>query len=247
MRLNCPNCPAQYEVEAAQIPPAGRDVQCSNCGHTWFAQRNAPAKRAAAPARQGDKGIEAPNVDMPEDTPAPGARLTPEIASILRAEADHERQARMGTVEDTTQDSPEAQDDAPEAPFETAHDPEEPPAEPVETAIEATDNAAAPFADVPDAAPEPVITPPPLPDTAEINASLQDAEPATNTPPAQSGFVKGLLMAALPLLIAALVYIFAAQIGNAIPPLDPAVSGYAAWVDQLRLGFDQTIQRWVTQ
>lgn len=36
MRLSCPNCGAQYEVPIEVIPQDGRDVQCSNCGHTWF-------------------------------------------------------------------------------------------------------------------------------------------------------------------------------------------------------------------
>ncbi len=36
MRLVCPNCGAQYEVDDQVIPAEGRDVQCSNCGHTWF-------------------------------------------------------------------------------------------------------------------------------------------------------------------------------------------------------------------
>ena len=36
MRLICPNCGAQYEVPDDVIPDEGRDVQCSNCGHTWF-------------------------------------------------------------------------------------------------------------------------------------------------------------------------------------------------------------------
>lgn len=36
MRLVCPNCDAEYEVDAAAIPEGGRDVQCSNCGHAWF-------------------------------------------------------------------------------------------------------------------------------------------------------------------------------------------------------------------
>lgn len=36
MRLSCPNCGAQYEVPDEVIPVAGRDVQCSNCGDTWF-------------------------------------------------------------------------------------------------------------------------------------------------------------------------------------------------------------------
>lgn len=36
MRLTCPNCDAQYEVSDSVIPLHGRDVQCSNCGQTWF-------------------------------------------------------------------------------------------------------------------------------------------------------------------------------------------------------------------
>lgn len=36
MRLICPNCDAQYEVPDEIIPEHGRDVQCSNCGQTWF-------------------------------------------------------------------------------------------------------------------------------------------------------------------------------------------------------------------
>jgi len=36
MRLTCPNCGAQYEVPDEVMPASGRDVQCSNCGDTWF-------------------------------------------------------------------------------------------------------------------------------------------------------------------------------------------------------------------
>lgn len=36
MRLVCPNCGAQYEVDDRVIPDAGRDVQCSACGHGWY-------------------------------------------------------------------------------------------------------------------------------------------------------------------------------------------------------------------
>lgn len=36
MRLVCPNCDAEYEVDDAAVPREGRDVQCSNCGHAWF-------------------------------------------------------------------------------------------------------------------------------------------------------------------------------------------------------------------
>lgn len=46
MRLICPNCGAQYEVPDEVIPTGGRDVQCSNCGDTWFQNHlsgNAPS------------------------------------------------------------------------------------------------------------------------------------------------------------------------------------------------------------
>lgn len=36
MRLVCPNCGAQYEIDDRVIPDAGRDVQCSSCGHAWY-------------------------------------------------------------------------------------------------------------------------------------------------------------------------------------------------------------------
>ncbi|MDA8747881.1 zinc-ribbon domain-containing protein, partial [Litoreibacter sp.] len=36
MRLVCPNCDAEYEVDASLVPPEGRDVQCSNCNISWF-------------------------------------------------------------------------------------------------------------------------------------------------------------------------------------------------------------------
>lgn len=36
MRLVCPNCGAQYEVDDRVIPDSGRDVQCSSCGHAWY-------------------------------------------------------------------------------------------------------------------------------------------------------------------------------------------------------------------
>ena len=49
MRLTCPNCSAEYEVDAALIPEDGRDVQCSNCGKTWFELPSAPVAEASAP------------------------------------------------------------------------------------------------------------------------------------------------------------------------------------------------------
>ncbi|MEM9343589.1 MAG: zinc-ribbon domain-containing protein [Pseudomonadota bacterium] len=44
MRLTCPNCDTQYEVDSSMIPPSGRDVQCSNCGWTWFQEAQQAAE-----------------------------------------------------------------------------------------------------------------------------------------------------------------------------------------------------------
>lgn len=36
MRIVCPKCVAQYEVDDSAIPENGREVQCANCEHIWF-------------------------------------------------------------------------------------------------------------------------------------------------------------------------------------------------------------------
>lgn len=113
MRLDCPNCGAQYEIDAALIPDTGRDVQCSNCGHGWFepgrARRPQPTRVApreldreaerAAPepafqpedrlhetARANAIGGVVPNAPDPGRTPAPAQPSElDEMDAILRA------------------------------------------------------------------------------------------------------------------------------------------------------------------
>lgn len=83
MRLVCPNCAAQYNVDDRVIPPGGRDVQCSNCGQTWFqtgAER--PRVRPAgtpAPAAPEPAAPEPPEPPMP-DPDTWDAGETPEAA-----------------------------------------------------------------------------------------------------------------------------------------------------------------------
>ncbi|XDA97801.1 zinc-ribbon domain-containing protein [Sulfitobacter sp. LCG007] len=115
MRLICPNCDAQYEVPEAVMPPEGRDVQCSNCGQTWFQEHpdypefdedeedraeEAEAEAAAALSRrEPDRAQAKPAADRAED-PGHGASapvrrsLDPAVADILREEADYEYRAR---------------------------------------------------------------------------------------------------------------------------------------------------------
>lgn len=107
MRLSCPNCTAEYEVDSALITDAGREVQCSNCGHTWY-QRGDAAPEPPAPVavpRQSSR-VEAPqrppqredhdDADAPVQTP-PRRELDPSVRAILREEAEREAQARAAS------------------------------------------------------------------------------------------------------------------------------------------------------
>ncbi len=85
MRLVCPNCDAEYEVDDAAIPRTGRDVQCSNCGHAWFQthpemvdQETEDLMPDAAPV----SAAEALSDELPDEVaePDPAADLFPESA-----------------------------------------------------------------------------------------------------------------------------------------------------------------------
>ena len=113
MRLICPNCGAQYEIDAALVPDAGRDVQCSACGQTWF-QRRETSEEAVMEEAGVTAPLPDPPADAPEDDPAPEPETTepdaPEMddlpepprqrrpdqaaLAILREEAEREAEAR---------------------------------------------------------------------------------------------------------------------------------------------------------
>ncbi|WGW05892.1 zinc-ribbon domain-containing protein [Tropicibacter oceani] len=109
MRLICPNCGAQYEVPVEVIPEGGRDVQCSNCAHTWFQVhpdddadlaeelgKPGPAETWAPDEAEED----APEPSEPEAEPEPAPQrstkrgLDPQVAEVLREEAARERRQR---------------------------------------------------------------------------------------------------------------------------------------------------------
>src|SRR6056297_2059498 len=108
MRLICPNCGAQYEVPSEVIPETGRDVQCSNCGDTWFQHHPdhappPPAEDTPAadphgwseePAEDAAGTAERADADPGGTAEGPRRELDPEVTSVLREEADREKQAR---------------------------------------------------------------------------------------------------------------------------------------------------------
>jgi predicted Zn finger-like uncharacterized protein len=85
MRLACPNCDAKYEVPDDAIPEAGRDVQCSNCGHAWFQMR--PEAELAAEEEAALYGDDLPPAEAPDAAPEGPAQasvpeaLTPQDAA----------------------------------------------------------------------------------------------------------------------------------------------------------------------
>ncbi|PFG64674.1 putative Zn finger-like uncharacterized protein [Thioclava sp. ES.031] len=150
MRLVCPNCGAQYEVDDAVIPDGGRDVQCSNCGHGWFQPSKdmlsaEPETTTAAPPPEGwDLDTETEAEAAPEETEAEVTAETP-----TESEAVSE----------------------PEQPSEPEHVSEpEPLPEPEQ---QPEPEAATPLPE-----PEPVVTTPDTDDTdAAIAAMVSTAEP----------------------------------------------------------------------
>lgn len=84
MRLICPNCSAEYEVDVSVIPPNGRDVQCSNCANAWFEPHPDQAKATATATGQAPK-------------PRRPQRAQPEI-NIHRADDTTQTPARRSRV-----------------------------------------------------------------------------------------------------------------------------------------------------
>lgn len=141
MRLICPNCGAQYEVPDEVIPSSGRDVQCSNCGDTWFQHHQSLAPVASSeddpgpslqvdddhPTNpfaeyeddeddQGDSSNDDDGVSDPSIARPVRRGVDPAVADILRQEAERERQARsaaggLETQPDLGLSEPEISDD----------------------------------------------------------------------------------------------------------------------------------------
>lgn len=264
MRLICTNCDAQYEVAEDSIPPEGRDVQCSNCGHAWFQPSPhllaAEAEEAELfeppPEMPGLAEPEPPEAEPePEAWPEPEAGLEPaapvfeaaapgsslrgldeSLLAVLREEAERETQARAREVA---------------VPLETQGELglDNAPADPIS-------QAARRLAELAEIDTEPADRPRQakgrdlLPDIEEINSTLRPGGEFVGAeamaPPDRrsgTGFRSGFTLALLIGMLLVLGYLMAPRLAAQMPGLAPALDGYVAAVDAARLWLDGLIQR----
>jgi hypothetical protein len=245
------------------IPTGGRDVQCSNCGHTWFEQPGASV--AAELGSEAETPTEPSPEPIPEPTPKPDVAPIPEpepvreapkpremasdVTDILRQEAEYEKSAReadTNTIEtqpdlDLSHDPDEGRRsrEARERLARLRGEPENANADAVSAAVGAamTQDANAPRREL-------------LPDIEEINSTLRPdntANAAVNydadTERPRGGFKRGFMYVVIIALVALAIYVFAPQISAAVPQVEPYLTSYAEWVDGLRILLDQKLQQ----
>lgn len=260
MRLTCPNCGAQYEVPDDVIPDDGRDVQCSNCGTTWF-QPHPSAEVQDTDEPEATEGVteaetpspepETPVEDLPEQSPtaAPASPrdLDPDVKDILQEEAAHETRLRAEEsggletqpdlgLDDTTDDAERRSQEA-RARMERLKGPDEEPSieDAVATATAAVKNSRRDR----------------LPDIDEINSSLRRSDtPAgpvesetapMEEAPRKRGFARGFAIPLIVVTVLILIYANAPTIAEAVPALGPTLNSYVMMVDQLRVWLDNQI------
>lgn len=260
MRLTCPNCEAQYEVPDEVIPETGRDVQCSNCGDTWFQHHpdHMPEEAeiideaeswdvAPEPASEPEVNTQPEPASEPEqdaEAPAPTRKeLDPAVRDVLREEADREHAAReedAGSLE--TQ---------PDLGLDSHEDEAEKRSREAQTRMARLRGE--PEVDIPE---RPDLDPGTrrnlLPDIDEINSSLSSDTGDTAAsvdpgdveapiPPRKSGFRRGFNTVLLIAVIGLLLYVFAPQLARAVPALEGVLMSYVALVDQGRAWLDSKV------
>lgn len=262
MRLICPRCGAQYEIDAAAIPAAGRDVECSACDHVWRAW---PVPEPAEPFD-------------PTARPRLSRPLSESVIEILRQEAARELEVRAaerraqrlaeagvvgtgvaeaGEVETPFSDAaaapaagavaPSPDDtllpgDAPEVQSGGADDARAPTAD-APTATQSAKSSATPAVAIPTAmqsAPLAAVTPVAQPPTVPVPAARpQPASAWAAAPPAPAQAVSrrrydtGFHLAVMLALVALALYALAPRLGDQ-QPLGPVLLEWRGKVDQAR-------------
>ncbi|MBN7786824.1 zinc-ribbon domain-containing protein [Ponticoccus gilvus] len=273
MRLICPNCGAQYDVPVDVIPEAGRDVQCSNCGHTWFQRHpdedadlaedlEQPIPDPAWEPEDEDEPAPAPPVDAPE----PQRRIDPEIAEIFREEREYENRRRSAETLESQPDLGLTEPDEDEQARRSRQARErmakmrgsDTPAPSTPRPDEAEDGGTAMAAAAAAAAGSRRDL---LPDVDEINQSLRSngvearvvdsakdetARRETEETRRGGGFGKGFLTMVVLVGGAVALYAFAPAIADRVPALAPLLDSYVTAVDQARNWLDGQVTALLT-
>ncbi len=192
MRLICPPCNALYDVSSEMIPPEGREVECSACGHVWHQPADIRQMRGLASDLRpsAPKSAPAAAVDL-GDAPALRRPLPDDVLSILREETARELSARRGVrLEDTLPRSVAPADSPVVEPPPKPADPPPPVAKPVAETPKPVETTP-PVAAKPAEPPRTVVAPPPATDWPATTVTAPDdsqprviprRQPATPTP-----------------------------------------------------------------
>ncbi len=88
MRVTCPKCSTEYEIDISVLPETGRVVKCWKCAHDWLQTR--PPSNFEARSEPDSAPLQEP-VETDNATPR---GLDPKFARVLQEEAERERLAR---------------------------------------------------------------------------------------------------------------------------------------------------------
>jgi predicted Zn finger-like uncharacterized protein len=247
MRLVCPTCDAEYEIARTAIPRSGREVECSNCGHSWFqAFADLTIDEGLADGSHGEGGLadeavddEAHAVGDEDGSASPTPDLTrpldDAVLDVLRQEAEREVKARLA---ETDRLSGEPQTEIALPPLRSG-------VEPLRASRTGQDlppqgASSRPRRDL-------------LPAIEEVTAALQDgplsdaplSEPQLPATAHPSALLRIFLLLVLAAVILLALYVFAPLIAQNLPDLAQTSAEYVAAVDRALLwGQSHLIQAW---
>lgn len=244
MRLTCPNCKAQYEIDGSVIPEAGRDVQCSACGNTWYQYpANVEIEMRSNDLEDELEDSPEPRVAAPNTERAP-PRIDQSVLDVLREEAEREvSERRRGAGSGLEMQGDLGLVTRPAAGGASVMTPR--PAAHGANAVDTEDET--------EKSPRPGNRRNLLPDIEELSSTLQPGgEPRRKgnadsaLPPTEQddrrGFRQGLSLVLLVAIVLVGLYALAPLIAQNIPALAEPMAGYVALVDNLRTGLAESLR-----
>lgn len=232
MRLVCPNCDAEYEVDRNMIPTGGRDVQCSNCATTWFQMPSAD-----------EDGMDAGAVPFVAARPR-APKIDPAAMNIIREEVAREtgqRQQEANSARNGPDDEEEATPEVQTASDQAQEQSPERPQKKQDTKRKQSER---------------------LPDIEEINSNLSPqaadaaaAEALHHDEDAgrkayrarRRGFRLGFVLVLLCAVALLGVYIYSDEVSEQAPTLAAKIDAYVTFVDEKRYSLDDLAQHLIDQ